>query len=210
MLVTSIVGDLEQVLGGHLRPQILTRLLHVVTQLPVVQTQAASLVGGELTSIEALAEQAVELLDGAFVQALLLHHLVDHGDVQRHHRNRRAGLGNDGFQHRHVGTAAALLQFGIDGRRCAVQVFLGFPQGTMPVDRPGDFGTDIAERHAAGTFGQHACIGQSAHPQLPVFAAHHGDGVVDLLLGGRFHFGFNNGVFVSINGRGAVGLTNRL
>src|SRR5690554_1058998 len=45
VLVTSIVGDREEVLGGHLRPEVLAGLLDVVTQLPVVQAQATGLIG---------------------------------------------------------------------------------------------------------------------------------------------------------------------
>ncbi|QNM59015.1 hypothetical protein XHV734_0152 [Xanthomonas hortorum pv. vitians] len=213
MLVAGVIGEGEQVLGGDLWPQRLAGVLHVVAQFPVVQAQAIFVVHlGRLAvfAVQALAEQAVQLVDGAFVQALFLHDLVDHGDVQRHHRNRRAGLGDHRLEHRHVGSAAVLAQARIQALRGVVQIHLGLAQCAVPVDRPGDLGADIAEGHAARAIGEHAGAFQRVDPQFPILPAHHGDGVFDLLLCRRLDRGLDDGVLVGVDGGGGVGVADRL
>src|SRR3546814_3012307 len=76
LLVARVVGELEQILGGDLRPQHLAPHLHIVTQFPVVESQTVVIIGLRRTAIGAIqlgAEQAVELRDGAFVKALFPH-----------------------------------------------------------------------------------------------------------------------------------------
>ena len=160
--------------------------------------------------VQVLAEGALELLDGALVQPLLLHDPVDDGDVQRHHRDRGAGLGDHRLEHGHVGLATAGLERRIDRVRGAVQVFLGLAQRTVPVDRPGDLGADVAEGHGLGVGGQHPGLVQRVDPQLPVLAAHHGDGVGDLLGAGRLDRGLDDLVAVGVHRGGLVGLADRL
>ena len=210
-LVAGVVGDLEQVLGGDLRPQVAAGLLHVVAQLAVVQAQAVGLVGRRrVVAVQVLAEGALQLLDRALVQALVLHDPVDDGDVQRHHRDRGAGLGDHRLEHGHVGRTARRLQPGVDGVGGAVQVLLGLAQGAMPVDRPGDLGADVAEGHGLGVRRQHAGLGQGVDPQLPVLATHHLHGVGDFLLGGRLDRGLDHLVAVGVHRGGLVRLADRL
>ena len=213
MLVVRVVGQLEQVLAGHLRPQRLGLCLHLGLQLPIVQAQAVLVVGrgrGAVGAVHAVAEQAVQLLDGAFMQAQFLHHLEHDADVQRHHRDGRTGLRHHRFQHRHIRGAAGLPQARVQALRGLVQVHLGAPQCAVPVDRPGDVGADVAEGHRARAVGQHASLVQRIDPQLPVLPAHHGDGVFDLLLGRRLDGGLDDGVLVGVDRGGGVRRADRL
>ena len=98
------------------------------------------------------------------MQALLFHDAVDHGDIQRHDWNRGTRLGNDRLKYGNIGTAACLFQLGINRSRGAIKVFFRFTQRTVPVNRPGNFSTDIAKRHATRAFRQHTRIVQGAHP----------------------------------------------
>ena len=67
-----------------------------------------------------------------------------------------------------------------------VQVLLGGADGAMPVDIPGQLLADVSVRGGFGAVSQHAGFVQRVYPHLPVLAAHHRHGVVDLLLRGRF------------------------
>ena len=80
----------------------------------------------------------------------------------------------------------------------------------MPVDRPGDVGADIGVRNRFAAFSEDAGVGQSVDPEFPVFAAHDGDGVGYLFFGGRLDFGFDDGVFIGVDGGGFVRLADRL
>ena len=66
-----------------------------------------------------------------------------------------------------------------------VEVFLGGADGAVPVDIPGDFLANIGIGGGLGAIGQHAGFVQGLDPHLPVFAAHHRHGVVDIFLRGR-------------------------
>ena len=64
MLVARVVGDLLKVFGGDGGPQGFAGDLHVVAQLPVVQPQAAFVVGGEENLRSAFRRTAGRLSDG--------------------------------------------------------------------------------------------------------------------------------------------------
>ena len=109
-----------------------------------------------------------------------------------------------------MGTTALGGQLLVDAAGGAVQIFLGATQRTVPVDRPGDLGADVAEGDGAGALSQHAGVVQRLHPQLPILTTHHGDGIFDFLLGGRLDLRFDDGVLVGVDGSRAVGLADRL
>src|SRR5690606_515814 len=92
-VVAFEVGQLEQVFFRHLRPDRLYLCLGLGPQLLIVHAEASCFIQPYFFAVETLGEQALQLLDAAFVGALLLHHLDENGQVQRHHRNRRTGLG---------------------------------------------------------------------------------------------------------------------
>jgi len=200
VLVAGVVGDLAQVFGGDGGPEGFAGDLHVVAQLPVVQPQAPVVVGGcggAIGAVEAVVEQAVGLLDRIFVDALLLHDLEGDGHVQRDHRDGSAGLGDDGLHHADVGFEAGVAATQLLGG--VVQVLLGLAQGAVPVHRPGDLGADVAVGDGLGVLGQYAGGAQRVDPQRPVLAAHHSDGVLDFLLGGRLDGGLDHGVLVGVD-----------
>ena len=64
LLVAGVVGDVEQVVAGDLRPQFLTGLLDVVLQLPVVETQTTGLVGGDFGSSSSIAGEDFSSVSG--------------------------------------------------------------------------------------------------------------------------------------------------
>ena len=78
----------------------------------------------------------------------------------------------------------------------------------MPVDRPGQIGTDVGVGNGLGTVGQHARVTQGRHPQLPILTAHDGDGVLDLFLVRRLDGGGDDLILVGIDGGGGVGLAD--
>ena len=105
--------------------------------------------------------------------------------------------------------AALGSQIATDGGSGAVQIFLGAAQSAMPVDWPGQIGTDVGVGHGLGAVSQHAGITQGSHPQLPILTAHHCDGVLDLFLVRRLDGGGDDLVLVGIDGGGGVDLTDR-
>ena len=80
-------------------------MLHFLTQFPVIHADALLFIAVVARAVKLGAEHPVDLFNRAFVQAELFHHPETDGDVQRHHRNRGRGLGNDGFQHSDIGAA---------------------------------------------------------------------------------------------------------
>ena len=155
-------------------------------------------------------EQAVDLFDRAFVDALGLHDLEDHRHIERNHRNGGAGLGDHRLHHAHVRTQATRLMAIAKLVRRAIDMLLGLAQRAVPVDRPGDRGTDVAIGDGGRVVGQHASVGQRIDPHGPVFAAHDGDGVLHFLLVGRLDGGLHHFVLVGVHGRRREGVAHGL
>src|SRR3954447_4572815 len=73
-LVFAKVSQLAERFGGEQRPAPRHFLLNLGRKLPVVEPQAHVLVDGSILA-QSRAKQAIDLLDAAFVQPELLHHL---------------------------------------------------------------------------------------------------------------------------------------
>ncbi len=179
-------------------------------QFLVVGAQAAVGVQVRFGAVEALAEQAVDLFDAAFVGALFLHHLEQQRQVQRHHRDGRAGLGDYGLQHGDAGVATGGGEFLADAEDLLVQVLLGGADGAVPVQVVGDLFAQVGEGGGLGAVGQHAGFLQGVDPHLPVFTAHDRHGVGDLGLGGRLHHAFLDHFLVGVQATEVDGLADRL
>ena len=138
-------------------------------------------VGGGVC-IEAAGEEAVHLLDAAFVATLFLHHLVQQRDVERHDGDGSARLGHHGLIDRDVGTAALSLQIFVEGLGRLFQMILGVADGPVAIDWMGNFRADVGISDRANAVGEHARFGERFDPHLPVFPAHDRDGVGDLFF----------------------------
>ena len=141
---------------------------------------------------------------------LCFHQLEDHGDVQRHYRNRRRCLGDNGLQYGNVSGTVQWCQLVTQLTRRAIEVFFRFAQRAVPVDWPGQVGTDVGVGYGFHTISQHARFAQRAHPQFPVFAAHDGDGVLNFFFGCRLNAGGDDLIFVGIDRFRGVNLTDWL
>jgi hypothetical protein len=99
-----------EVLGGDLRPDFRDRVLDLGAHLPVVDADAAGFCRiwrvPPLYSLRR--EEPLHLLDAALVGAGRLHDLVEDRNVERHDRDRGAGLGDEGFVDGDEGAAAAV------------------------------------------------------------------------------------------------------
>src|SRR5690606_3394113 len=113
-----------------------------VAHLPIVDADAPALVqartagGGEVVG-----EKALDLLDAAFVQPFVLHHAVEQRNVERHHGNGRAGLGDQRFVDGNDGGARAVALVHAGGG--LLEVFLGPSNGAVGVDGEGQFRSDV-------------------------------------------------------------------
>ena len=85
-LVFCEVGQFAERFGGKQRPASAHFRLNFGRELPVVDPDALRLVKFD-TRAEARPEQAIDLLDAAFVEPELLHDLEQHRAIERHHRN---------------------------------------------------------------------------------------------------------------------------
>ena len=142
--------------------------------------------------------------------ALLFHHLEQQRQVQRHDRDRRAGLGDHGLEHRHAGVALERSEVFAQGQNFLVQVFLGFANGAVPIDVLGQLLTQVGERGGLGAFGQYIGVTQGVDPQLPVFAAHDLHGTVDFFLGRRLKRGVDHYALVGVDTAQGHGLADWL
>ncbi|OQB93388.1 MAG: hypothetical protein BWX86_01671 [Verrucomicrobia bacterium ADurb.Bin122] len=156
-------------------------------------------------------EEAVDLLNAAFVQALLLHDPVKDRDVERDDRDRRAGLGDEGLVDRDESAAVAVgLEHRVDAAAGALEVVFGHADGAVLVNRPGDVGPDVGVGDGGGAGGDEVGVFEGLHPHLPIFTAHDGDGVVDLGLRGRVDGDEADLTLVGIDGLVGVGLSDGL
>ena len=141
---------------------------------------------------------------------LCFHQLEDHGDVQRHHWNGGRRLSDNGFQYGNVRGTVQRSQLVTQFARGAIKVFFRFAQRAVPVDWPGQVGTDVGVGYGFHSVSQHARFAQRAHPQFPVLAAHYGNGVLHFFFGCRLNAGGDDLIFVGIDRFRSVNLTDWL
>ena len=106
--------------------------------------------------------------------------------------------------------AADLRQLQVDGLGGGVQVLLGVTDGAVPIEGVGRFGADIGVGHGLRAGREAIRLLQRLQPELPVLAAHHADGVADLLRGGRIQRLLHQGVLFQIQPPAAKGLAGGL
>src|SRR6266702_2660259 len=209
-LVAAEVREFVDIVARHLAPQRLNTRLHVGIELLVIRTQTTLFIEVRRITVHAVLVKTVDLLDAAFVRAFLLHHLEEQRQIQRHHRNRGTGLRDDRLEHRDARVAALGRQFFTDAEHLLVEVFLGRADRTVPVDVVRDLFAEVGERGRLRAVGEHAGVEQGVDPHLPVFAAHHRDGVVDLGLRGRLEDGFLDDFLIRIDAAQRDRLADRL
>ena len=119
------------------------------------------------------------------MQALGFHHFVEQRNVERHDRDGAAGLRDQRLVDRDEGAAARGAELLLEPLRGRFEVFLGAADGAVAIDGPGEVRPDVAVGHGDGLVREHARRAQRVDPHLPILAAHHRDGIGDLLLAGR-------------------------
>ena len=148
------------------------------------------------------------MLNGAFVGALFLHHLVEDGDVKRNHRNGRTRLGDEGLVNGDECRLFAKLSIHRGGG--LLQVFFGAANGAIGVNGPCDLGSDVGIGDGFEVVSEDAGLFHGIDPHLPVFATHHFDGVGNFLFGGGLDGNFFNETLVGVEGVLSVGVASRL
>ncbi len=208
--VTGDVGEGGEVFRGDLRPEGGDVGLDVGLHLPVVDADAAGFVEGEATAtIHLRAEEAVDLLDAAFVVTLGFHDLVEDRDVEGDDGDRGARLGDEGFVDGDEGASVAVdAEGGVDGFGGAFEVVFGEADGAVFVDGPGDGRSDVAVGDGGGAGSEELGLVEGVDPHLPVFAAHDGAGVIDLGLVGGLDGDLGDEAFVGVDGLVGVGLAD--
>src|SRR5690606_23601086 len=143
LVVAFKVGQLEQVLFGDLRPDFLNTALYFRVQLQLIYPQATGFIQARRTTVQTFREQALNLLNTAFVGATFFHNFEQDGQVQRHDRNGRAGLSDNCLED---GNPCAAVQVGELAIQCpgsAVQIFFRFADSRTTIDRPGELVAEI-------------------------------------------------------------------
>ena len=64
-------------------------------------------------------------------------------------------------------------------------MLLGITDGAIAIEGIGGLGADVGVGHGLRTGGETTGLLQRLHPELPILTPHHGDGIADLLRGGR-------------------------
>ena len=156
--------------------------------------------------VEARREEALHLLDAAFVKVFRLHDFVDDRNVERHDRDGGAGLRDEGFVDGNDGASVAMrLERGVEFLGGAVEVVFRHADGAVFVDGPGDFGADVGVGDGGRAGGEDVGGEEGVDPHFPVFAAHDGDGVGDFGVGGGVDGDGGDGAFVGVDGFRGVG-----
>ena len=79
-------------------PDLFDGVLDVGTHFEVVHAEASGGIRrgrGAISAVKLVGEEAVDLLDAAFVHAFFRHDFEEDGEVERHDGNGRTGLGDD-------------------------------------------------------------------------------------------------------------------
>ena len=161
--------------------------------------------------VKAFGKQAFHLLDAAFVGALFLHDLEQHGQVQRDNGDDGAGACHQALVHGHVGFALeGCLEFGVEFLGGLFQVLLGATDGAVAVDGVGKARSDVGVGYRLYAFGKDACGGQLANPESPVLAAHDLHGVFRFFGGGGFGADGADLAGHAVNGFSGKGLSDGL
>ena len=209
-MVAVEVGDLAEVVGVDFGPALIDEFLHGGGHFPIVDADASGFVGLGIAVVEAVAEEAVHLLDAIFVGAFGLHDLVEQRDVKWHDRDCRTCLGDECLVHRDPCLAVEWFEFGVEFALHAFEVFLGAADGAVLVNRPSDFGSDVRISNRLHALGEKAFGEQRVYPHLPIFATHHGYGLCDIIalggLDGDFIHNAGAGVEVTVG----IALADRL
>ena len=173
--VSPSCATLSLVTAAHRRADL---GLNLFGQLPIIHAETSRFVqlrrsGG----VQRGAEQAVDMGRAVLVRRCIFHHAEEERGIQRYGRYRGTRLGDHGLQHRNPRFAtqrgAKALVDGIGG---ALQVFLRFAEGAVPIDGPAYLAADIGIGHGPEARCQDVRVEQRLDPVLPVLAAHHGDG----------------------------------
>ena len=93
-------------------------------------------------------------------------------------------MSHEGFVDGNPGLAAEGGELAIKGTLGTFDVFFGTTDGAVLVDGPGDFRPDVAVGHGLHALSEHAGALQFIDPHFPVFPAHDGHGLGDLVVVG--------------------------
>ena len=192
-LVAGEVAEVGEVFGGDDFPAFGDEGLDVRGHFPVVDADAAGVVGLGVAVGEPVAEEPVHLFDAVLVGAFLFHDLVEEGDVEWDDGDGGAGLGDEGFVDGDPCFAAERGEGEVEGALDAFEVFLGAADGAVFVDRPCFDGADVGIGDGLGVGGEGVGGEEGIDPELPVVAAHDGGGLVDVIAGGGFDGDFVDG-----------------
>ena len=168
--VAGHVGEVFEVFGADLGPEGGDGLLDMRAHFPVVDADAAGFVeggGGGAVFAEALGEEAIDLFDAAFVEALGFHDFVEERDVEGDDGDGAAGLGDEGFVDGDDGVAATGGEFFLEALGGGFEVFLGAADGAVAVDGPGEVGADVAVGDGDGLIGEDAGGAEGIDPHFP-------------------------------------------
>ena len=159
---------------------------------------------------EAFGEEAVDLLDAAFVEALCLHHFVEQRNVERHDGDRAAGLRDERLVHAHPCVALVLCELRADAIRSLFEVLLRAADRAIAINRPREVRPDVAVGRRDHTRREHASGIERIHPHFPIFAAHHRDRVRDLRVVRGLDGDVAHGALVGVHGLVCVSRAERL
>ncbi len=176
-----------EVVRCHLGPERRNGGLNGRVELVVIHPDQPVTIGHHpIEPVHLGGEQTLHLLDTALMDAALLHHPHQQAEINRQHRNIGARLGHQRLANRHPGVATDLGQLQVDGLGGSMQMLLGITDGAIAIEGIGGFGADVGVGDGLCAGGQTVGLLQCLHPELPILAPHHGDGIADLLRrGGR-------------------------
>ncbi len=210
--VTGDVGGGFDILGGEGFHEFVDFGLDVGFHFPVVNADAAGFVDGHLSSggVEAVAEEAVDLVEAVFVGAVGLHHLEEAGDVGGHGGNDGGGAGHEGLVDGDDAEAADVGEHFGDGFTGGFEVFLGAAEGAGTVDVLGALGADVGVGDGLAPGREEALGLEVFHPEDPVFTAHDLDGGGDFFVVGGVDGDFLHLAGHDVKGARDVGLADGL
>src|SRR5581483_8367904 len=203
-----------EIFGHDLRPDLSNLRLNFRLHLQVIDPDASGLVELQAApAVELGGKEPVHLFDAALMRAARLHDFVEHRNIERHHRNGGAGLGDQRLVDGDEGAAAVELEQSVDAPGGALQVVFGHANRAVFIDRPGDVRADVTVGDGGGAGGEKLGIVERVHPHLPILATHDGDGLGNLSLRRWFDRNFTDDTLVSVDGlvgvRGADRLQHR-
>src|SRR5690606_40116089 len=104
------------------------------------------------------------LLNAGFMKMLFFHDPVQQGDVEREYRDKSTGFGDHSLADGNMCLPAGAPELVIQHISSMMQVRFGRPQGTILLQRPGGFRTDIGVGHGSETVRQYTSPAQPVNP----------------------------------------------